>query len=60
VLAWQAKTNGKDKKAEKLQEGREQVATRAATLAGKQAIMHKLRHEAELRKLWKQVEPPVR
>mmetsp|Transcript_9251 Transcript_9251/g.23643 ORF Transcript_9251/g.23643 Transcript_9251/m.23643 type:complete len:409 (+) Transcript_9251:240-1466(+) len=51
-----AKADGKDKKAEKLAEGREQVATRAAALAGKPPIVHKLRHEAELRKLWKQLD----
>ncbi len=49
----QAKEEGKVKKAEKLQQAREAAAVKAAALAGKPPIVHAVRHEKELRSLYK-------
>jgi len=52
-----AKARGEDKpkRLAKLQEAREAAASKAAVLAGKEAITHPLRHEKELRSLWKKL-----
>mmetsp|Transcript_22861 Transcript_22861/g.63471 ORF Transcript_22861/g.63471 Transcript_22861/m.63471 type:complete len:410 (-) Transcript_22861:130-1359(-) len=50
-----AKEEGKSKKVVKLQEARETAASKAASLATKVAITHTLRHDKELRSLWKKL-----
>lgn len=55
LVFWQALADGKEKKAAKLEEAKQDAAGKAATLAGKAPITHSLRHEKELRTLWKKV-----